>query len=438
MPGQRDSHFSDVGQVEWINSSPSGKRIVSSNADQWTGNFEQPSTDIHHPAQTGLDVSSEGTGVMPVMIGASPDESRNREIQGSSSAGSFIQQVRKVVEQKTHTRSSAVTRDQDNLPLVVPNEDIGQKQIDYVLPTRKQADNLIEVYWRNVHSLYPFIGKRMTMADYRTLWSGDGFIPHEKSFLCLLNIIFAIASQLTAPQERVTPPSVFYARAKDLLDLENTASIRYVQIYLHLGLYLQSTNESHECWIFVGLAIRTAQSLELHIPETSERLVSKLRYRELIRRIWHACVLLDRVLAMTYGRPCMIDRRLSLSVPHPTAVDGEELPADPGMSGSLLPTEKPSLNDFFVYSLTLYNILHDILVNFYSPEAQRAESLDDVYRHYFETSARPPGEFTVLEIDRRLSKWETDIPSYLKISRYPDVDGPVGVLSRQAVILRQR
>lgn len=385
-----------------------------------------------------LNISSADTGITPVMIGASSNEPRSREIQGSSSAGSFIQQVRKVVEQKTHTRSSAITRDQDNLPLIVPNEDIDQKQVDYALPTRKQADSLMEIYWRNVHSLYPFIGKRMTTADYRTLWDGNGTILHEKSFLCLLNLIFALASQVTPPKERITLPSVFYARAKELLGLENTASIRYVQIYLHFGLYLQSTNESHQCWVFVGLAIRTAQSLELHVPETSERLTMNLRFRELIRRVWHACVLLDRVLAMTYGRPCMIDRKLSFSVPHPTAVDGEQLSLDAEMSGSLLQTEQPSLNDFFVCSLTLYDILYDILGNFYSPDAQRIQSLDDVYKHYFEVSARSRGEITLFEIDRRLSAWEKGIPNFIKMNRYSYSEGRISVLSRQAVILRQR
>ncbi|OQU98530.1 Fungal specific transcription factor domain-containing protein [Cladophialophora immunda] len=393
---------------------------------------------------SGPQYTLTDTGVMPVMIGPAINESRRQQLYGSSSAGSFIQHVRKVVEQKTSSptaaNSSASTRDQNNLPLMYPHEDVDQPHSDYSLPTRARADVLMAVYWSYVHTLYPIIGKRMTTADYESLWRGDGLIPHERSFLCLLNIMLALTSQLspsTKPHERAASAAVFYGRARDLLDLERTASVRYVQIYLHFGLYLQSTNEPHQCWNFVALAIRTAQSLELHLPETIER-PSDARHRALLRRAWHGCVLMDRVLAMTYGRPCMIDRRVALSVPHPLPVEGEEISADPSMSVCLDPTERPTLLDFFNQSLTLYDIMHDILVNFYSPEVSHIQSLDDVYQHYFEGYNNPMRELGVLEIDRRLSRWEKAVPSYLKLCNYSQGPGTVTVLSRQAVVLYQR
>ncbi|EXJ68748.1 uncharacterized protein A1O5_08542 [Cladophialophora psammophila CBS 110553] len=381
---------------------------------------------------------------MPAMIGVETNELRRQEPYGSSSAGSFIQHVRKVVEQKTASPStvypSGTVRDQDNNPLMVPNVPCDKAGEDSDLPGRKRADSLFAVYWQFVHSLYPFLGRRMTTADYENLWKGNGLIPHERSFLCLLNLIFALASQLSPsimPSERAASAAVFHTRAKHLLDLENTASVRYVQIYLLFGLYLQSTHEAHQCWVFVALAIRTAQSLELHMPETNER-PSNSRMRSLLRRVWHGCVLMDRVLAMAYGRPCMIDRRVALSVPLSLAVEGEEMSPDPAMLGSTSPAEQPALGDFFNQSMLLYGILHDVLVNFYSPQAPHVHSLDDVYHHYFEGYHRPRGELDVLEIDRKLSRWKKELPRYLEISNYPLNQHPVTVLSRQAVILHQR
>lgn len=43
----------------------------------------------------------------------------------------------------------------------------------------------------------------------------------------------------------------------------------------------------------MGAAVRTAQSLGLHLPETSAE-VEDERERELWRRVWYGCVLMDR------------------------------------------------------------------------------------------------------------------------------------------------
>lgn len=393
---------------------------------------------------TSLSSSLRDARTTPAIIGAATEQSPEQASYGSSSAGSFIQHVRRVVEQKTALSSSALSpntiHNRGNMPLMFPDDDTSPSEIDSALPTRKRADNLVNMYWTSTHILYPILDRNMVLDDYESLWKGDGLISHERSFLCLLNVIFALSSRLvptSTPQERAESASVFYSRAKDLLQLGNTASVRYVQIYLLFGLYLQSTSEPHSCWIFVGLAVRTAQSLNLHLSTTSEH-IKHFRYKSLLRRVWHGCVFLDRTLAMTYGRPCMIAGGLAHSVPYPDAVEGEGISpdrSDPNWSNSNL---NPSLTDYFIHSLTLYDILHDILINFYSPESQQLQSIDHVYEHFFEVSTRPRGGFTVLEIDRRLYQWKIKLPIHLQFASYAEGLGPVTMLSRQALVLRQR
>lgn len=432
-------------QATWMDTSllsPSGRTSISQGEVQRTGKHQSSLMDVRMPfSDPGEQSALAASGGMSVMIGPATNESRRQQLSESSSARSFIQHVRQVAEQKktppTMANGSVPTRDQDNLPLMVPNEDLKRTTNDYTLPTRTRADGLMSVYWTYVHTLYPILEKQMTTADYERLWMSDSCIPHERSFLCLLNIIFSLTSQLTdavEPYDRAASAAVFFTRARELLDIDSNACVRYVQIFLLFGMYLQSTNEPHQCWVFVGLAIRTAQSLELHIPERNER-PTNARHRALLRRVWHGCVLMDRVMALTYGRPCMIDRKVALSVPHPLPVEGEELLADPGMSTSLGETEHPTLVDFFSQSLALYDILHDILLNFYSPETSPIQSLDDVYRCYFEGLGR---EFSIHGIDRRLYTWEKGLPSYLRASSYPAQHRAVTVLSRQAVVIRQR
>ena len=83
-------------------------------------------------------------------------------------------------------------------------------------------------------------------------------------------------------------------RAQDLLPLSpwHPASVELVQYLLLTSQYLQSTNHPHQTWMVVGSAIRTAQSVGLHLVETSA--AQELEDRELLRRIWYGCVLMDR------------------------------------------------------------------------------------------------------------------------------------------------
>jgi hypothetical protein len=73
----------------------------------------------------------------------------------------------------------------------------------------------------------------------------------------------------------------------------------------------------HQCWMVIGLAVRTAQSLGLHLPETSAQ-ISSPRRQQMTRRFWYGCVLMDTTL-MTYGRPTMVKSHAATVVPLPLA-----------------------------------------------------------------------------------------------------------------------
>ena len=294
-------------------------------------------------------------------------------------------------------------------------------------------------YWEYVHVLYPYLDRAQMQEGYDNIWRGDGSVSDERSFLCLLNIIFALSSQivgLTALEERERSATVFYLRARELLDVVETGSVHSVQSFLLLGQYFQSTNEPHSCWVFVGLGIRAAQSLGLHLPETSER-VSDVRTRETLRKVWHGCILMDRVLSMTYGRPCMTGPRTAIAVPLPLAIDEERLLPDPVLQHTVQ-AQRPSVIDFYISSLRLYEILHDVLFNFYAIDIQQSRPVDGLYDKYFGRSSSTEGHPSVFELERRLSRWENSIPDHLKIGNYPRGDGAEVVLYRQAVILHQR
>ena len=370
------------------------------------------------------------------------DEDSSAGFFGSSSAGTFMQNVRKMVQQKVGHVSEQPNSSQHHIHTKNLSTSgrgaIQSRPVEYVLPSRRRADILMACYWKYVHTLYPYLDKIQIDQDYEKLWRAADTIADEKSYMCLMNVMFALSSQIdnsTPTEDRQKLAHVFYIRARELLDIVEAGSVRSVQSMLLLGQYFQSTSEPHPCWIFTGLAVRTAQSLGLHLAETSER-VTDIRTRELLRKMWHGCILMDRVVSMTYGRPCMIGPKAALAVPLPLPIDEEYLVpgAIDGQHGQTSRAEQTHAAEFYVFSLKLFEIMHDILFDFYSVNYKPCLEGDK----YF--GSLDQGQHSVFEMERRISTWNSSIPAHLRITtgHRPQVGTPEAMLYRQAVVLRQR
>lgn len=398
-----------------------------------------PEVNLRRPESSGRtgEVSTSGDHFVHAIIGGVPDEHHTEGFFGSSSAGTFMQSVKRMVEEKLG--GTPQSGNHNNVPLLVPGHNSRQMGADYVLPPRKKTDRLMASFWKYVYVLYPYLDKAQMEEDYERIWTRHGSISEERSFMCLLNIMLALSCQVEesiAPEERGRSADVFYRRARELLDVVETGSVRLVQSFLLLGQYFQSTNEPHPCWVFVGIGIRTAQSLGLHLPETSQR-VSDKRTREILRKVWHGCVFMDRVLSMTYGRPCMIGPRTARPVPLPLSMD-DELLSQGSVQQRTSEAQQPSLTDFYVFSLRLYEILYDILLTFYFTDVQQCQSKDGLYDEYFGSSSSSGGTWSVFELERRISSWENSVPDHLRIGNYRQDCDKGAVVYRQAIILHQR
>lgn len=402
---------------------------------QWQENSFQSTTDPNLEAHG----KKHGPGIVSAMMGAVLDEPQSQGFFGGSSAGSFIKQVRKAIDNKIESpqgvEPSNSILDQTQLSMLVPDGKSQQKSnLNYVLPPRQAADSLMALYWKIVYPLYPYVDRYEIETAYHSLWTGH---YDEPMFLCILNIIFALSCQLSdtiKPEQREASADIFFVRARETLNLNvwQAGSIQSVQAFLLLAQYLQSTNEPHQCWIVVGLAIRTAQSLGLHLPETSEGVPSP-RTRELLRKVWHGCVLMDRFLSMTYGRPAMIGKRSAAAVPLPAAIDEHYLSGDPNRRDSQ-PDNRPSILDFFIQSLGLYRILNEILLNVYAADPQSGANIDE-WKCFFPRRYDEQRSCSFLDLDRALTLWERELPRHLKDSNYANSSE---IHSRQAVVLRQR
>jgi hypothetical protein len=133
----------------------------------------------------------------------------------------------------------------------------------------------------------------MEDRHYQDYWSHD-------LFNCILNLVFALGCQVSPAinaAQRSEAGDVFYQRSKSFIDfgsLDN-GGVELVQALLLTGQYLQSTGKSGACWNVVGLAIRAAQGIGLHLNQydSQEGNTDQLEV-ETRRRLWGGCLLFDR------------------------------------------------------------------------------------------------------------------------------------------------
>ncbi|KAE8342668.1 hypothetical protein BDV24DRAFT_173673 [Aspergillus arachidicola] len=337
------------------------------------------------PGQVQTRQRADGVNAM---MGAVEEERPTQGFFGSSSAASFMHQIKMAVDRRVtspHRRTSDTILGVSHAPGLMSTRSERPTSIQsYVLPPRKTADSLMGVYWSFVFPLYPLVDGIRLRAEYEKVWTGEPLESDESMLMCTLNVIFALACQLAdfiTPEEREASADAFFSRAKDLLqfNLWDTGSAALIQCLLLMAQYLQSTDSAHQCWIVTGLAIRNAQSLGLHLPQTIARLPSP-QEQQLARKIWHGCVLMDRVISMTFGRPAMISKASCESVPLPATVDEEYIPTASGVEATQ-PADQPSVMAFYAKSLELYEIMNDILLSLYKPVPE--ESPEDMYDLYF-------------------------------------------------------
>lgn len=172
--------------------------------------------------------------------------------------------------------------------------------MDNVLPPRKHADHLAEIYWRYIHPLEPLVDKNGFSRSYQSLFSGTLLDADEKIFLTTLNTIFALSTQVQEslqPGFREEMSKTYFHRAWALLRPETIiwepGSLEVVQCLLLISRYLQFTNNPHRTWMVIGSAVRIAQGLGLDISETTTtgHTSDDIGLRQ---QVWRRCVFMDR------------------------------------------------------------------------------------------------------------------------------------------------
>ncbi|KAF7915571.1 hypothetical protein BELL_0497g00010 [Botrytis elliptica] len=373
------------------------------------------STSSPSPA-AGIAASPGSVGGLAMVSDTETQDS----LYGGSSTIALVSQVRQAASDQAVPINEPHSPLIDNLPQPHGEVEILYQQdfANFILPQRQQADEFINCYWEFVHPVFPLLDLQTFNATYEKLWVSspgkglDGDELNETIFHATLNLVFALGCQYSEdvpPQRKSSYADELYRRSRRLLNFEilDALQLSLVQLFLLTGVYLQSTEHANRCWNVVGLAIRTAQGLGLNTENNSHR-TSQLSY-EIKRRVWHCCTLLDRLLAMTFGRPTMI-RTGSYDVPEPSIIDDQYLTADFHQVPGAQPSGAHSRMNLFVYSLRLFDIMDEILSNFYVFQGSKSES--DSTKSFDPWSV---GDLaSILTINAKLDDFRESVPQIFK------------------------
>lgn len=185
------------------------------------------------------------------------------------------------------------------------------------------ADNVADS--KILDALHPIVHEPTIRAQI----TGALPLPKNCGARVLLNMIFATGAYDIATEDSPDDDGYFYyerARAALQADLFAEGSLILVQGLAIMALYLQRRNKANAGYICLGLAIRMAMALGLHLTSpASEETKLTILESETRCRIWWVLVTLEGGMSMTFGRSHSIPLSSLSAVRLPVNCDDEHL-----------------------------------------------------------------------------------------------------------------
>ncbi|KAJ3147924.1 hypothetical protein HDU89_004998 [Geranomyces variabilis] len=203
------------------------------------------------------------------------------------------------------------------LPFKIPMQDhIGPDSpntIDALLLTlpmkRDEIMKLVSTYFAAAHPFLPIVDRS---NFYVALSEGPGSFP----FRCLLLAVLIVGAHLSvAPKIPISTIDKLCDMCQSILIDYEVSHVLIAQAALVLSVMNSVKGQKFaklikSSWKLVGVAVRGAQELGLHrslrnikrpMPSNDASAAEETR-----RRTWAGCYIMDRIVSMCVGRPCMI------------------------------------------------------------------------------------------------------------------------------------
>ncbi|KAL2816933.1 fungal-specific transcription factor domain-containing protein [Aspergillus granulosus] len=190
------------------------------------------------------------------------------------------------------------------------------------LLSEREMDTLLDTYFNDYGSLFPFLHEPMFRDTYIE-YKASGFIKASKGWLGVLTMIFAMATHINQSADvsakyRFRQSHMLFQQAVSLCSelSMRTASLDIVQYLLLAVLYLQGTQRPIQTWMMHGMLVRTAMALGLHSEQAGQGLHPI--QQEIRRRTWLTIYCVDKIQSVTCGRPPAIpDEYIVVKMPSP-------------------------------------------------------------------------------------------------------------------------
>ncbi|TFK27196.1 hypothetical protein FA15DRAFT_666700 [Coprinopsis marcescibilis] len=167
------------------------------------------------------------------------------------------------------------------------------------LITPEDAEKLFQIYYTEMNLSLSLLDPVLYDAK-RTFWRSP----------FLFTVICAIASRFYSERPTLYPEAMQYAQiAAGNALISGTKNVEMCAAYILMSLYPIPVKrwEHQRSWLYLGLAIRTATDLNLHLPITAKP-KNENHAREMLNRtrIWLNCFNVDRSTGSQYGKPPII------------------------------------------------------------------------------------------------------------------------------------
>ena len=193
----------------------------------------------------------------------------------------------------------------------------GLNEVISVLPSKAQADILMDKFFESIDPVYPLLYKPHFDRDYEAFW----LLPFNEraqvgtSFVALLLVMLAMGTQFlrlpgdpATSQQNQSSSAEFYAsachQALRLGAYLNRANVQVLQTMIYMTYFLVNASHASDAWSFSGIIIRQAYAIGIN-RDHSLMFDPNLTEIEKVerRRVWIGIVGQDAFLAALLRLP---------------------------------------------------------------------------------------------------------------------------------------
>ncbi|GAA5843186.1 hypothetical protein JCM11251_001678 [Rhodosporidiobolus azoricus] len=298
------------------------------------------------------------------------------------------------------------------------------------LPDMQTQSHLLSAYWTYIHPHFPLIEKITHMRQYRHSLANPG--SNEGVPTVLLLSMFALAARYCDLDEARkdgkywTAGEQYLEKARRILNHDyGSSKLVTVQALLLISYREIGVGAMSSAWMTCGMAIRMAQDLGLFRDVDKWYLpIQKFAHEEkqTRKRVWWACVILDRYISSYIGRPGTIHERdydtglCSEDEPdeheqwRPVRLDGTEWAAEPKAQSDWPPSDVAK-------TLRAYPPCRSHALSCFNAAGALAVIINRIISNIYAIRIRVLGQSseTLLSLlDQSLASWYLALPPHLQ------------------------